>query len=116
MRIPVYLLLCLVVAFQGIAGAHAMPKRCPMDHAVGLSMTADVTLHADMDCCNDPETAARTGKLCKSDTSCTSPGACVLPSFRVSIAPDPASDPASPLISPPVSPDLSSVWRPPSAG
>lgn len=65
------------------------------------------------DCCNDADTVAKTGKLCKSDLPCSSAGACVLPSFRVGLPTTQASDlaPAIQTLNP--SFDPSSVWRPP---
>jgi hypothetical protein len=40
-------------------------------HAVGLARTAVLAEHAA--CCNDADTATRTGKLCKGGQDCSSP-------------------------------------------
>lgn len=114
MRIFLALLLCFVVAFQGSVNAHAFQMPCPMDHDGSTSMSVDDSAQATGDCCNDAETAAKTGKLCKTDTPCGSSSACVLPSFHEHIPSAQASHPVSALDALIATFDPSGVWRPPS--
>lgn len=75
MRTFIRLLLCLALAFQGIAHAYAVKTPCPMEQA-GQVMAMDA---ADMagNCCNDAETAAKTGKLCKTGQECNLAQSCL---------------------------------------
>lgn len=114
MRIFLALLLCFIVAFQGSLSAHAFQMPCPMNHEGGSSMLVDDSAQAAGDCCNDVETATKTGKLCKTDSPCGSSSACVLPSFRAHIPSAQAADPVSALTALIASFDPSGVWRPPS--
>jgi hypothetical protein len=108
MRPLIAFLLCFFVAFQSMANAHVLQQPCPMDQS------QDVSVAADGDgCCNDADTVAKTGKLCKTDVPCGSLGACVLPSFRVWLPATPASDPLPAKQTQHSSIDPSGVWRPP---
>lgn len=111
MRIIVtQLLLCFVMLFQGIAGAVVPIHYCPMQ-ASGSPMAMDAT--AVHDCCNDAETYAKTGKLCKSGQECHVTNACV-PTLSPSVSPAPAPSPWQPAQQPDRLPStVSSVWRPP---
>lgn len=113
MRVFLALLLCFVVAFQGSVGAHASPDSCLMDHDGSPSMSVDASVRAAGDCCNDAETAAKTGKLCKTDTPCSSSSAGVLPSFHAYMSSTQASDPGSALTALIATFDSSGIWRPP---
>ena len=69
-RTFLFLLLSIAVPLQGYAH-FAMPKaHCPMEQAAMLN-AADAVAH---DCCNDADTAAKTGKACKSGQPCQSVG------------------------------------------
>jgi hypothetical protein len=115
MRIFVALLLCFIVAFQGSASAYAFPSPCPMEHAGSQSASVDELAQTTGDCCNDAETAARTGKLCKTDIPCSSSGACVLPLFHPLLPSVQASEAPVPALAALIASfDASGVWRPPS--
>ena len=111
MRAFIAFLLCLTVAFQGIANAHVSKQPCPMErgaHAVMLDASA-----AARDCCNDADKAAKTGEPCKTGQECNLSNACTVALLKA-----PTRVPASPdlvptanLITP--SFDPSGVWRPP---
>jgi hypothetical protein len=114
MRVFLALLLCFIVAFQGSVSAYAFQMPCPMDHAGGQTASVDESAQAAEDCCNDAETASKTGKLCKTDIPCSSASACVLPSFHAHLPSAQASAPVPALTALIVSFDPSGVWRPPS--
>jgi hypothetical protein len=112
MRAIISFLLCFVVAFQGIASAHVLLQPCPMDQMQQVSVTAD----AD-DCCNDSDTVAQTGKLCKTSVPCSSvSSACLLPAPRVEFPAAPASGLAPAVHALNACVDLPCVWRPPLIG
>jgi hypothetical protein len=62
--------ICLGVSLQGFAGAISISADCPMEHASGHSMADTAQMGTSADCCNDAETFAKTGKLCKHGFSC----------------------------------------------
>jgi len=69
-RVFLFLLLSIAVPLQGYAH-FALPKApCPMEQ-MAMMDAADAAAH---DCCNDAETAAKTGKACKSGQPCQSVG------------------------------------------
>ncbi len=116
MRSLVALLLCFILAFQGSAMAHGLRNSCPMKHDAMASVAVDGLVQAVPDCCNDPGTAAKTGKSCKTEIPCCASGACILPSSDVSISHAPTSD-SVPSPKPRIaSSALAAVWRPPSLG
>lgn len=112
MRALIVLLLCFVVAFQGIANAHVYKKPCPMEQgqeaAVFMDMSAD-----GHDCCNDADTVSKTGKLCKTDMPYGSSSAYVLPSSRFLLPSSQNTDFVSALQTPDISRHPSGIWRPP---
>ncbi|MGQ0709408.1 MAG: hypothetical protein ACT4NV_06610 [Rhodoferax sp.] len=114
MRVFLALLLCFVFAFQGGGSVHAYPLPCPMDHGGSPSMGVDDAAQALGDCCNDAETAAKTGKLCKTDTPCGSSSALALGALPAPMHFASATDPAMALAVRMASTDPSGVWRPPS--
>jgi hypothetical protein len=68
MRIVNLLILCFALAFANVSYAQNHEKNCPMEQN-GSMATMN---HADMpDCCNDAETAAKTGEFCKADQDCS---------------------------------------------
>lgn len=71
LRLILFLLLSLAIPVQGLAQFALQQKACPMELAA-MDMPADMSLMHD--CCNDPETAAKTGQPCKTLQSCSSPG------------------------------------------
>ena len=113
MRAFMAFLLCLTIAFQGIANAHAFEQPCPMEqgtHAVMLD--APAVAH---DCFNDADTAAKTGKLCKSGQECSvSHAFAVSPLTVASHAPASCRIATTADLAPP-SFDPSAVWRPPTS-
>jgi hypothetical protein len=88
-------LLCVVLPLRAVADAVAAnSNHCPMmqaqsdqdapaqaeHHANGHpSSHAQETAAASHDCCNDADTAARTGQLCKMGQDCTAPMTYLLP-------------------------------------
>jgi hypothetical protein len=109
-------LLCLTVAFQGIAYAHALNNPCPMAQT-GIAMAMDENNAANNaigDCCNDADVATKTGKLCKTGQDCSVSAHCVIASHSPSKLPVALSSfvPATQQFMP--SFDPSGVWRPPS--
>lgn len=113
MRVFLTLLLCFVVAFQGGVSARAFPFPCPMDHVGGSSVTKDKPTLEVGDCCNDAETVAKTGKLCKTDVPCSSSSACVLASFLAPVPSARTQVPVFALTASIATFDPSGVWRPP---
>lgn len=110
MRAFLALLLCCAVAFQGSANAHVFKQPCPMEQGAPIAM--DMSGSAD-DCCNDADTAAKTGKLCKTGQSCSVPVVCAIASL-----PLPELIPAASCLTPTArlvtaSFDPPAVWRPP---
>ncbi|MDD1622473.1 MAG: hypothetical protein LUQ11_13440 [Methylococcaceae bacterium] len=65
-------LLCFAIPFQGIAGMVLVKTSCSAESAGAMAVDTDDE-HA---CCNDAETVAKTGKLCKAEKDCqpASPG------------------------------------------
>jgi hypothetical protein len=115
MRVFVAWLLCFVVALQGGVSAHALSNPCPMEQGMGQAVSADGDVLAADDCCNDAETAAKTGQPCKADMPCNPFGAFAVPPVHARIFPAPVSGPAPAPAAPAASSDASDVWRPPSA-
>jgi hypothetical protein len=112
MRVVCLILLCLTVGLQSPVQARAAKSPCPMEQS-GLPVAADASMPMQDDCCNDAETVAKTGKLCKTGMECQSSSPCLLvsPSYgyvsqfasqlpRIAERVRPADSPAS-------------VWRPP---
>ena len=114
MRVFLALLLCFAIAFQGSVSAHTVQMPCPMGYDGSPSMAVDDHVQAVGDCCNDTDTVAKTGKLCKADTPCGSLSAFAVPAFHAYIPSAQASDPVSALTALVASFDPPGVWRPPS--
>jgi len=115
MRTFVVFLLCFAIALQGVAGVRTAEKPCPMSQ-MAEATAVDETVEATADCCNDAETAARTGKHCKYDMPCQLAGAGVLPTSGFRAFPPPSTAPVPALVVLNVSFEPSGVWRPPSLG
>lgn len=123
-------LLCIVLPLLAVADvAAANGKHCPMmqaqsDRPAPLQVEPDADVHpishasatsaSGHDCCNDADTAARTGQLCKMGQECTAPMTYLLPPsmLQLDVASQRnciASFPIPLHTRPPAA-----VWRPPS--
>jgi hypothetical protein len=110
MRMIMATLVCISLFFQGMASAHAYTPHCPMDDS-GTVMTAGAD--RPHDCCHDADTAAKTGKRCKSGQDCQVVHPLILPA-TVTLSPAPALSllvPTTEHLFP--SSDPTGVWRPP---
>lgn len=110
MRLIMATLMCISLLFQSTVSAHAYTQHCPMDDS-GTVMTPGAG-HSH-DCCNDAETAAKTGNRCKTGQDCQVVHPLMLPA-TVTLSPAPAA----PLLIPTAehrfpSSDPTGVWRPP---
>lgn len=117
LRLFLLMLLCVAVPLQGIAGVHMLSAPCPMEQSVGMAQMQiadmDQQAMADHDCCNDAETAAKTGKMCKTGQDC--PVSALYPASSISSLPlsvAPTTQYLSLVLSVRTF-DASSVWRPP---
>ena len=132
-------LLCIALPLRAVADAVAYGKHCPMMQArvqtdqqlqmqAGPNTEQTSLHHADShsnshspasaasshDCCNDADTAARTGQLCKMGQECSAPMTYLLPPtmLQVGVANQPPIPTALHITlhtRPPAA-----VWRPPS--
>ncbi|MFP5418588.1 MAG: hypothetical protein ACLGHA_05460 [Gammaproteobacteria bacterium] len=82
LRLILFLLLSLAIPVQGFAQFAQQQSMCPMELGT-MNMSADMSLMHD--CCNDPETAAKTGQPCKTVQPCPSPGQ-LLPFAEIAVA------------------------------
>jgi hypothetical protein len=110
MRMILATLMCISLLFQGTVSAHACAPHCPM-HDSGMVMTPGVDRTHDG--CHDADTAAKTGKRCKTGQDCQVVHPLILPA-TVTLSPAPAT----PLFIPTAghlfpSSDPTGVWRPP---
>ena len=65
------LLVCIGLALQGMTVHAAEPAPCPMEAQMQAMLAAGELNPADLpDCCNDPQTWAATGELCKPGVDC----------------------------------------------
>lgn len=71
LRLILFVLLSLAIPVQGFAQFVQPQTPCPMELGA-MDLSADMGLMHD--CCNDPETAAKTGQPCKTVQPCPSPG------------------------------------------
>ena len=103
------LILCLAIPLQGFAALAALGPPCSMEAMAGGSMDHSM---AD-DCCNDADTVAKTGKLCKMGQECHS--STQGPLFTLNIhLPSPPHSVRFALVELPVhSLDPAGLWRPP---
>ena len=110
MRTFLLLVLCLAIPLQGFAAVVALESPCPMETTAAGDTAAVSAMHG---CCNDADTAAKTGKACKTGQECQSGGQyLVFPPVVHSFASS-ASDRFS-LIEPFLHAFIpSGVWRPP---
>lgn len=112
MRVFCLLVLCLTIGLQSPVQARAAKSPCPMEQS-GSAVVAVDSMPMQDDCCNDAETVARTGKLCKTGMECQSLSPCLLVSPSYGLAVQRASQPLriAERVHPADSP--ASVWRPP---
>ena len=110
MRALLVFWMCLAFTFQGLAGTRIFEPTCPMQPDMASVMTmAD----ARGDCCNDAETAASTGQLCKIGQVCPSPFATGITGLSLASSATAASAPDATALAFALSTDPSGVWRPP---
>lgn len=111
-----FILVCLGLALQGEAVRALEKAPCPMEATTQAMLAAGDLDPADLsDCCNDLQTFAATGHLCKSGTNCNaSPAISPMPMASAAVdAPAsgaPQAGPVSALSAPTATP-----WRPPAA-
>ena len=76
----VFVLVCLGLALQGQAVRALEKVPCPMEATTQAMLATGDLDPADLaaDCCNDPQTFAATGHLCKSSADCNAPPAMAL--------------------------------------
>ncbi|MHB1084370.1 MAG: hypothetical protein ACYCZA_05975 [Thiobacillus sp.] len=103
-------MLAIALPLQGYAQFVLPNPPCPMEQAAMMD-GADTAAH---DCCNDADTAAKTGKACKSGQSCPSMGQ-ILPMTELGVL---TQDPASSVRFPRLADktftfDPAATWRPP---
>lgn len=103
--------LCLLVVFQGNFSAVVLKEPCPMEQGMHAAMMDDSGGAGD--CCNDAETAAKTGKVCKTGQECSLSQMFTLISHQLPAQRPLATTPkvACTVSSPSV--NLPDIWRPP---
>lgn len=110
MRAFLTFLLCFALALHGNANAHVFKQPCPMEQGAPIAMDMS---GAAGDCCNDADTAAKTGKLCKTGQTCSVPVVGAIASLPL---PEPIVAASCPVPTPSLvtaSFDPLAVWRPP---
>lgn len=70
-RVFLFVLLSIALPVQGYAHFVVPKVPCPMEPMAMMDMADAAAMH---DCCNDAETAGKTGKPCKSAQPCQSVG------------------------------------------
>ena len=112
LRLFLLAFICVAIPLQGIASVRLALTPCPMEQG-GAEHAADMDLQmAGHDCCNDEETAAKTGKMCKTGQECQTGQmiSVVLPKIA---SPHPSGDDYATLVLSVRSINTSNVWRPP---
>lgn len=106
------IILCLILALQSNLYAFA-ESACPMDNRSTVVSDDDTEQKVADNCCNDAETAAQTGQLCKPDVPCSVSGLYFVPSLSLFVPPmKNTSQPLTYSLSPEPS-FFATVWRPP---
>lgn len=110
-RTLIFFFLAMAVPLQGYANFVVPKVPCPMDEMAMIDMVDADAMH---ECCNDAETAAKTGKPCKSAQPCQSVGQ-LLPFLELKVLPqDLASSVRFPrLAGVTFTFDPAATWRPP---
>lgn len=116
MRAVLSLLLSIIVALHGSVGAYGCLMPCPMGATPEVSWTDDGAVQDIADCCNDAETAAKTGKFCKANSPCGSSAAGIAVVLPDMFLPAPPSGAVPGSTVPGYSFDAHAIWRPPTAG
>lgn len=111
MRALLAFLLCLAVAFQGIASAYAFKHPCPMEQGAQVMMMD--AMNDTGDCCNDADTFAKTGKLCKTGQTGNLSSSWAVTSVEAPMQISVSSCLVTTTGFMPPSSDPSAVWRPP---
>lgn len=109
-RVFLHLLICIAIAFQGVASARIVTQPCPMEQgraSIGIDLTA-----SEQSCCNDADTHASTGEICKTGQECPLNQALMLGFDGAFVMPSAQSHRLAHLLTP-LFVDPSSVWRPP---
>jgi hypothetical protein len=112
-----FVLICVGLAVQ-VSAARALPKApCPMEATMQAMLAAGDLDPADLpDCCNDLQTLAATGDLCKSEADCGASTATAwipvqpISALTVATSAIPSARSVPPLAAPATQP-----WRPPAA-
>ncbi len=107
-RLSLVCLLCCLLPVQGMALARAQTP-CPAEQPGVVVALAAV---ADARCCNDPETLAETGKLCKIGVDGPTPSPLLPAAMATALAPRLATAFAlpAPLA---IHARPATIWRPP---
>lgn len=132
MKLWLMLLLCFAIPLQGMASVRASHSPCAMEAGLdresvtGASATSgtlddQATPAADSasdsqvdDCCNDAETAAKSGQPCKTGQECSAPAFPLAGATRVlALTRSSTTVPDSPAVLGQSGPPAT-VWRPPS--
>jgi hypothetical protein len=100
--------ICFAFALHGSAETRIFEPTCSMQHD-SASATADTE-----SCCNDAETAASTGQLCKNGQACPLPSVIGVTGLALAAPAPGASAPYATALAFALSIDPSGVWRPPS--
>jgi len=110
-RVGLFFLLSLVIPLQGYAHFVVPKLPCPMEQMEMMNISDISTMH---DCCNDADTAKKTGKACKTVQPCASVGQ-ALPFSELGVLSQlPASSVRFPrLADVSFSFDPAATWRPP---
>jgi hypothetical protein len=107
MRALLVFWICCVLSFQGLASTRVFEPTCPLHQDMAMD-------DSGADCCNDAETAASSGSLCKtgqvfpSSAMTDATGLSMAAAVPATSAPDATALPFA------LSTDPSGVWRPPS--
>jgi hypothetical protein len=114
MRHWIALLLLVSLPLQGMGSAWAAKVPCPMQAEMAEMLASGESAAADLlDCCNDADTFAKTGKACKSGQECGAASLALPARLSPLCAEPPAVEPLvfSMLPAPPGIVAL--PWRPP---
>jgi hypothetical protein len=115
-RIILIIALCIAVPFQAVAGTLLVSAPCPMMQDQSDTMMqhmADMNNAAQHDCCNDADTVAKTGKLCKTGQECPSSSVYLPEPFLAMAAAFAVSKPIFSRNTLIISRNSALVWRPP---
>lgn len=113
----VLVLLCACLALQGGGLVLASEAPCPMEAEMIAMVQAGDLDPADLpDCCNDLQTWAETGQLCKTGLDCQGLVAWAPAPVTASVGSPPSSGPPPALNARATRAPPGATWRPPAAG